>query len=220
MQKANMIKQQIQPFNVSDPAVLSALMNVPRENFVPEKYRAFAYADWMIPIGPSNRQEKMLFPRVEGRMLQALSLSKTDRVLEIGTGSGYFSALLGKLSKDVLSVDIYRDFSDMAALNTVSHGVNNICFETGDASQYWESKHPKFIGVKFDAIVITGGLPTFPEKYKNLLAEGGRMVAIIGALPSMQVIRVTAEKPEKKESLFDTVVPILKKVSVAPIFEF
>jgi protein-L-isoaspartate(D-aspartate) O-methyltransferase len=222
--KVNMVKQQIQPWNVTDPKVLAALLSLPREAFVPQKYRVFAFTDWMIPLSPLSRGEKMLTPSLEGKLLQALNLSKQDRVLEVGTGSGYFSALLGKLAKEVLSVDIYRDFSDEAALNAVSHGVNNVYFETGDASQSWEVKHPKFVGTQFDAIVITGALSSFPEAYKALLAEGGRMVAIIGEAPSMQVIRVTRDKGSlsefRQESLFDTVVPLLKKSIRQPVFSF
>ena len=206
-----MVKQQIQPWNVSDPLVLSALLSVRREDFVPEKYQLLAYADWMIPLA---RGEKMLTPGMEGKMLQALQLTEKELVLEVGTGSGYFSALLGKLSKQVVSVDIYREFSDMAALNSVSHGINNIIFETGDASSSWTpfGKEKKL----FDAIIFTGSLPTFPEDYKSLLAEGGRMVVAVGNAPSMEMIRLRAGRNSKgervfhQESLFDTVLPVLK----------
>jgi protein-L-isoaspartate(D-aspartate) O-methyltransferase len=205
-----MVKQQIQPWNVSDVRVLSALMSLRREDFVPEKYRSLAYAEWAIPL---SRGQKMLTPAVEGKLLQALQLKKTDLVLEIGTGTGYFSALLGKLAQQVVSVDIFREFSDMGALNSVSHGVNNIVFQTGDASREW----PLFgkEGRLFDAIIFTGSLPTFPDRYTGLLAEGGRLVVVVGEPPSMQVIRVTRVDAKKgasgfhRESVFDTVLPRL-----------
>jgi protein-L-isoaspartate(D-aspartate) O-methyltransferase len=209
-----MVKQQIQPWNVSDARVLSALMSLRREDFVPEKYRILAYADWMIPL---SRAQKMLTPGMEGKLLQALQLKKTDLVLEIGTGTGYFSALLGKLAHQVVSVDLFREFSDMGALNSVSHGVNNIVFQTGDASRGWslfgKDQRP------FDAIIFTGSLPTFPERYTALLSEGGRLVVGVGESPSMQVIRVTRADLKNgssvfhRESLFDTVLPrlIIKK---------
>ncbi len=219
--KINMVKQQVQPGGVSDPSVISALLSVHRENFVPEKYRAFAYADWMIPL---ERGQVMLSPLVEGKMLQALKLTKKDHVLEIGTGSGYFSALLGKLSKHVFSVDISRDFSDLAALNTVSYGVNNICFETGDASQSWKpsEKNQKLFQGTFDAIVFTGAMPVIPKAYKNLLGDGGRLVAILGTAPVMTVVRVTAgrnaqgERVFLEESLFETLAPPLRNSASTP----
>ncbi len=196
-------------WNVSDPVVLSALCQLRREDFVPEKYRAFAYADWAIPL---SRGQSMLTPALEVKLLQALQLKKKDRVLEIGTGSGYFSALLGKLSREVLSVDLYREFSDQAALNTVSRGVHNISFETGDASRCWTSSNKA--PALFDAIILSGSLSHFPETYLDLLAEGGRMVVAVGSAPVMQVIRVTAENLESRkfhrESLFDTVLPPLQ----------
>lgn len=211
--QGNMIAQQVRTWNVTAPNVIQAIEEVPREAFVPKKYKKFAYADMQIPI---RSGQVMISPTVEGRLLQALAIKKTDHVLEIGTGTGYTSAILGKLAKDVISVDVLRAFSDDASLKLVELGVNNVRFQTGDAAAGWES------GVPFDAILITGGLPELPESFKNMLTVGGRIVSIVGDAPNMQAVCVEriSNSDWKVTSLFDTVVPVLKNVSQPEEFNF
>jgi len=210
--KINMVRGQVQPYSVNDPSVISAMLHVPREAFVPPKYQDFAYADWTIPL---PHQELMLSPQVEGRLLHELQLSKKDSVLEVGTGSGYFSALLGLLSKQVLSVDCYRDFSDQAALAMIELGIHNLRFETRDVAQAWEDSRC------FDAIVITGGLLKIPASYYQALNPGGRLVAFVGDVEEMHVMKVTRTATGFQEKLcFDAQVPMLKNSARVSTFEF
>ncbi|NCX93322.1 MAG: protein-L-isoaspartate O-methyltransferase [Gammaproteobacteria bacterium] len=208
----NMLNQQIRTMNVTDDRVLEAILKTPRHDFVPTAYQALAYADMMIPI---SYGEYMLSPLVEARMLQALGLTGDEHVLEIGTGTGYFSALLGRLAKSVVSVDIHRDFSDMAALKMIEHKVFNVKFMTGSAAEGWSHGGP------FDAIVITGSLPVLPKAFLETLKIGGCVVAIVGDAPSMQVIRVRkTDQGSSMDNLFDTMVPALQGARVLDRFQF
>ena len=211
--QGNMVAQQVRTWNVVDSNIIQAIQDVPRDAFVPKKYKDFAYADIQVPI---RGGQVMLSPAVEGRLLQALAVKKTDHVLEIGTGSGYMSAVLGKLAKDVVSVDVLRGFSDDASLKLVELGVNNVRFQTGDAAFGWES------GAPYDAILITGGLPELPEAFKNMLSIGGRIVAILGDSPNMQAVCVerVSNSDWKITSLFDTSVPLLKNAPQHEEFNF
>ena len=178
----NMIEQQIRPWDVLDQRVLDLLHEVKREEFVPPQYRSLAFVDMEIPIGHG---EKMLPPRMEARMLQELVLQPTDRVLEVGTGSGYMTALLARCCAMVYSVDIVPEFTRAAAAKLTAHGIANTTLETGDAARGWERHAP------YDAIVLTGSVPLLPEAFQSSLAPGGRLLAIVGEPPVMEARLVT-----------------------------
>jgi len=199
----NMIEQQIRTWEVLDQRVLELLAKVPRENFVPEPYRALAFADMEIPIGYG---EKMLQPKVEARMLQELALSEQDRVLEVGTGSGYMTALLASVVAHVDSVDIQPEFTRTAAARLAAHGIGNVTLETGDAARGWDQHGP------YDAILLTGSVPILPETFKASLKAAGRLLAVIGEPPVMeaQLITNVGGGAYNAVSLFETCIAPLK----------
>ena len=180
----NMIEQQIRPWNVLDPEVLKLLSVVRREDFVPAERRELAFADLEIPLGELPGQT-MLAPKIEARMLQELALRNTDKVLEIGAGSGYMAALLAAKAEFVYSVDIDPALVDLARQNLAQAGVVNVSVDLGDAAQGWPLYAP------YDAIVVSGSLPLLPEALLRQLKIGGRLVAIVGELPAMQMQLVT-----------------------------
>ncbi|MBS1270011.1 MAG: Protein-L-isoaspartate O-methyltransferase [Gammaproteobacteria bacterium] len=209
----NMIEQQIRPWEVLDPRVLTALNDVPREEFVPPVYRNLAFADMHIALGHG---EIMMQPKQEARLLQALALKTKDRVLEIGAGSGYVTALLARLAGHVDSVDIYPDFIESAQDKLAAHGYTNVSFQEGDAAKGWESDH------RYDAILLTGSVPELPPRYKKLLADGGRLAAIVGNEPVMEAVLVEhlGNDQCRITSLFDTGLPPLVHAETTPSFEF
>jgi protein-L-isoaspartate(D-aspartate) O-methyltransferase len=198
----NMIEQQIRPAEVLDQNVLDAIAAMPREHFVPSAFRHLAFADIEIPLGNDQR---MLTPILEGRMLQALSVRSTDAVLEVGTGSGYTTALLSRLGRHVTSVEIHPEFTRRAQENLNRHHINNVTLEIGDASQDWAS------GAPYDVIAITGSLPLMPEQYKTRLKIGGRLFAIVGESPVMECVLITrmGEREWAQEALWETDAPPL-----------
>ncbi len=198
----NMIEQQIRPAEVLDQNVLDAIATMPREDFVPDAFRHLAFADIEIPLGHDQR---MLTPILEGRMLQALALRSTETVLEIGTGSGYSTALLARLGRHVTSVEIFPEFTRRAQEALNRHHINNVTLEIGDACQDWSS------GAPYDVVAITGSLPLMPENYKNRLKIGGRLFAIVGESPVMECVLVTrlGEKEWAQEALWETDAPPL-----------
>jgi len=209
----NMIEQQIRPWDVLDPQTLELLENIPREAFVPEGYRSLAYADIGIPLA---HDQVMMHPIVEARMLQALELNKSDNVLEIGTGSGYVTSMLATASHHVTSVDIFAEFTAEAGKRLAEHSIKNVTLETGDASQGWNSDET------FDAIVITGSLPTLPEGFNSLLNRGGRIFATIGQEPVMHatLLRRTDSGELISERLFETELPALVNAATPSSFVF
>ena len=178
----NMVEQQIRPWEVLDQRVLDLLAELKREEFVPPQYRSLAFVDMEIPIGHG---EKMLAPKMEARMLQELVLSPADRVLEVGTGSGYMTALIARSGAQVYSVDIVPEFTRSAAAKLAAHGISNATLETGDAARGWERYAP------YDAVVLTGSVPVLPEAFQLGLAPGGRLLAIVGEPPVMQARLIT-----------------------------
>ena len=197
----NMIEQQIRTWEVLDPIVLDLLHHVPREDFVPSVYKGLAFADLEIPLG---HDQFMLSPKMEARMLQSLNLKKTDRVLEIGTGSGYFTALLASLSEQVVSVEMFQEFSQRAAERLTRQGINNVTLEIGDGANTWDAG-------SYDAIVMTGSVPMLPENLLQQLKPEGRFLAIVGAAPAMEAVLVTCRQPGgyQRAKLFETVIPAL-----------
>jgi protein-L-isoaspartate(D-aspartate) O-methyltransferase len=178
----NMIEQQIRTWEVLDQRVLELLSKVPREDFVPEAYRALAFVDMEIPIGHG---EKMLQPKVEARMLQELTVGPQDHILEVGTGSGYMTALLASVAAHVYSVDIQPEFTRSAALKLAAHGIGNITLDTGDAARGWDKSGP------YDVILLTGSVPILPESFKASLKVGGRLLAVVGEAPVMEAQLIT-----------------------------
>lgn len=199
----NMIEQQIRPWEVLDPAVLDLLFVVKREDFTPGAYRALAFADLEIPLGHG---QVMLAPKIEARLLQELSVRKTDKVLEIGTGSGYMAALLAARAEHVVSVEIVPELAEQARRNLERAGVGNVAVETGDGAEGWSHRGP------YDVIVVSGALPSLPEALLKQLRVGGRLAAVVGEAPVMeaQLVTCTATGVYNTVNLFETVVPALK----------
>jgi protein-L-isoaspartate(D-aspartate) O-methyltransferase len=199
----NMIEQQIRTWEVLDADVLDLLKQVPREAFVPAKYAGVAFADLEIPIGEG---QTMLTPKLEGRILQALEIKSTDRVLEIGTGSGYLTALLAKSAAEVISVEIRAGLSAIAKQRLEQHGIENVILEIGDASNGWAAHAP------YDVIVYTGSLPLPPSSaVEQSLAVNGLLFVVIGEGPAMRatlIERISAED-FKHDILFETRLPTL-----------
>jgi protein-L-isoaspartate(D-aspartate) O-methyltransferase len=213
----NMVEQQIRPWNVLDPAVLDLLFEVKREDFVPEAYRGLAFMDLEIPLG---KGEVMMAPRVEARLVQEVNPKSTDRVLEIGTGSGYLTALLSRRAAEVLSIELYDEFWHRAATNLERAGIRNIHLKVGDAARNADA----FVNAsdKFDVIVLTGSVPVMPDAYLARLSPGGRAVAIVGEAPVMKAMLYThvAEGQYRQTELFETVLPPLVNAAPASHFEF
>ncbi|MGH8699580.1 MAG: protein-L-isoaspartate O-methyltransferase family protein [Burkholderiales bacterium] len=209
----NMVEQQIRPWEVLDPRVLDLLLRVRREEYVPARYRALAFADMEIPLGHG---EKMLAPRIEARMLQELALAPGERILEVGTGSGYMTALLASLGSPVCSVDIVAEFTQTAGAKLAAHGVTNVTLETGDAARGWDRHAP------YDAIVVTGSMPVLPDAFPRSLRPGGRLIAVVGEPPVMeaQLITCVAAGAYSTTGLFETCIPPLKNAVQPERFVF
>ena len=210
--RENMVEQQVRPWDVLDVRVLDVLLQLPREAFVPEPYRALAYADLAVPIGHG---ELMLKPVVEGRMLQALALAPTDDVLEIGTGSGFLSACLGRLARDVVSLDIHADLAESARARLAQSGFDgNVRIETADALRYQPNR-------QFDAICVSAAVDALPQVFLPWLRPGGRMFLVQGRAPAMKAVLVHNDvNGPRIESLFETVLPYLVGAAPTPEFQF
>ena len=209
----NMIEQQIRPWDVLDETVLSLLKRLKREDFVPAIYRNMAFMDIEIPLGHG---ESMLSPKVEARLLQELKLKPSDKVLEIGTGSGYMTALLASLAKQVYSVDIVPAFVAAAELKLTAHGLSNVTLETGDAAGGWAKHAP------YDVILLTGSEPILAQELIAQLNPGGRLIAFVGEAPAMAARRIKVIEPgvQTSQDLFETNVRALVNAPQAPQFVF
>ncbi|MEQ1776192.1 MAG: protein-L-isoaspartate O-methyltransferase [Burkholderiales bacterium] len=209
----NMVEQQIRPWEVLDTKVLDLLYKVRREDYVPDAHKALAFADLEIPIGHG---ESMLSPKLEARILQELAINSADRILEIGTGSGYLTALLASQGAHVYSVDIVAEFTQSAEARLARHGIKNVTFETGDAARGWGKHGP------YDVIVLTGSTPVLAEGFQQNLKAGGRLFAVVGMAPAMeaQLITCTAAGAYGNVSLFETVIPALRNAPQRAKFVF
>jgi protein-L-isoaspartate(D-aspartate) O-methyltransferase len=198
----NMVEQQIRTWEVLDQKVLDLMAEVPREDFVPAAYRNLAFADTCIPLAHG---QTMMLPRVEARMLQALQIEPDERVLEVGTGSGFVTALLARLARHVTSIEIHDALRRDALSKLEEHGIDNVDLQVGDASRGWDR------GAPWDVIAITGSVPVLDEHFQNSLAIGGRLFVIVGQEPAMEALLITrtSESQWATESLFETVVPAL-----------
>lgn len=209
----NMIEQQIRTWEVLDPVVLALLNEVPREHFVAESQAGLAFADVELPIGYG---QTMLSPKLEGRILQAVSLKKTDKVLLIGTGSGYLTALLAKLAAHVHSVEINPALSEIAQKRLAAEGINNVTLYIGDASVGWSTAAP------YDVIIFTGSTQLRPLAAEKMLSVGGRLFVVTGEAPIMQanLTQRISEDAFRHETLFETCLPQLINAPQTTKFEF
>ena len=208
-----MVEQQIRTWEVLDQDVLDLLYVVPREEFVPERHRALAFSDMQIPLGDSVR---MWEPKLEARVLQELEVRKTDRVLEVGTGSGYLTALLAHRAAHVYSVEINERLAAFGRANLERHGTDNVTLEIGDAARGWAKHAP------YHVIVLTGSTPVLPRAFLDQLEVGGRLFAVVGELPVMSARLLTCTAPGAYHTvdLFETVVAPLVNAEQPPRFRF
>jgi protein-L-isoaspartate(D-aspartate) O-methyltransferase len=208
----NMVEQQIRTWEVLDPEVLDLLFTVKREEYVPPAYRSLAFADLEIPLGDGQR---MWTPKLEARVLQALAVQPDQHVLEIGTGSGYFTALLAARGARVTSVEIAAGRAAAARANLVRHGFERVRVEVGDGAR-------GFGRDAYDVIVLTGSTPVLPDAFAAQLAAGGRLFAIVGEAPVMaaRLERRDADGRTSAAILFETVVPPLVNAAQPERFAF
>jgi len=211
----NMIQQQIRPWNVADDRVLSVMAEVPREQFVPDAYRSLAYADIEIPVGDG---QTMLAPKVVARMLQALDVQRVDKILEIGTGTGYLTACLSLLGGRVLSMEIHAPLAEQARATLDGLKLGRLQVQVGDGLAGPAKGGP------FDVIAVTGSLPSDKAlaALQAQLAPGGRLFAIVGEEPAMEALLVTRVEGRDfcRQTLFETSVPALEKAPEAEHFVF
>jgi protein-L-isoaspartate(D-aspartate) O-methyltransferase len=220
--REQMIEHQVRAWEVLNARVLSILRLVRREQFVPssQTYLAFADTDVPLPCG-----QHMLRPNVVGRLLQALELTSTDRVLEVGAGTGYVTACLAALASQVTSIELHATLADLARSNLAAGGVQNAEVVTADALQA-DSLQPgqtgQPSGPRYHAIAITGSLPVYDERFQRQLEIGGRLFVIVGEAPVMdaRLIRRVSEDGWVTESLFETVVAPLQNARQPPGFAF
>ena len=198
----NMVEQQIRPWQVLDPAVLHTLQHIARELFVPAAYQALAYTDTEIPLGHG---QAMVAPRIDARLMHDVALKPTDKVLEIGTGSGYLTALLADRSHHVVSLEINPELHATARANLQGAGISNVDLRMADGSAGASDAGP------FDAIVLGGSVYEVPQALLDQLKVGGRLIAIVGEEPVMQATlytRTSASAWDHK-ALWDTTAPRL-----------
>ena len=199
----NMVEQQVRTWEVLDQDVLDLLYAVPREEFVPAALRNLAFSDMEIPIGQG---ERMWAPKLEARLLQELAVQRTERVLEVGIGSGYLTALLAHRAAHVYSVEIHPELAELGRSNLARHGKENISLEVGDGAL----GYPKW--APYDVIVLTGSTPVVPQSVLDTLAPGGRLFAVVGDAPVMtaRISGCVATGAFRTVDLFETVLaPLL-----------
>lgn len=210
--RENMVEQQVRPWDVLDARVLETLATLPREAFVADSHRALAYADLELPLGHGQTMAK---PVIEGRTLQALKPQADEDVLEIGTGSGYLTACLAHLARDVVSLEIQPELADAARARLDATGLgNNVRIESVDALA-WNTDR------RFDVICVTGAVATVPARFLGWLRPGGRLFVVQGVSPVMEaVLHVADVNGTRIESLFETDLPYLVGAAPAPQFVF
>lgn len=205
-----MVEQQVRPWEVLDPRVLETLATLHREDFVLPRHRKLAFTDMALPL---EHGEFMMKPVIEGRLLQALDLSPEDEVLEIGTGSGFLTACLARLARDVHSIDIHADFVERARDRLAATGLANVRVEVADALAFAPTR-------RFDAVAVTGAVASVPAAFLGWLKPGGRMFVARGHAPSQEavVLRQGETAASAPESLFETDLPYLR--GAAPVERF
>lgn len=211
--RRQMVEQQVRTWDVLDRRVLDMLESLPRERFVPETHRDMAFADANVPLGHG---QVMMTPKMEGRLLQALNPQPGEKVLEIGTGSGFLAACLSRLGAEVLSVDIFPDFVERAEATLKGLGIRKVKLDTQDGTRLdWTKK-------RFDVIAVTGSLPIYSDIYAEQLNVGGRLFVIVGESPVMEALLVTrvSESAWSRQSLFDADIPALINATSPSKFVF
>lgn len=205
-----MVEQQVRTWDVFDDRVLTVMREVARDAFVPPAFRTVAFADTAIPLPHAQR---MLPPKVHGKILQALELRPSDVTLEVGTGSGYLTACMSRLCSRVRSLEIHPELTELARSNLLAAAANNAAVETFDAMRLEET-------AAYDAIAVTGSLPVYDERFQQALKIGGRMFVVVGTAPIMEAWKVTrlGEREWQRESLFETVIDPL--VNAARVSQF
>ncbi len=209
----NMIEQQIRTWEVLDHKVLQLLQDLPRENFVEPAYQGLAFADIEIPLGHG---QSMLSPKLEARIIQSLNIKHTDQVLHIGTGSGYFTALLARMAAHVISLDINAELSATAAYKLAQNDIHNVSIELANGVNGFNPHKP------YDVIVFTGSSPAEPPYVREQLKVGGVMFVVLGEAPVMQatLIERVSETAYRQDVLFETCIPELDNATQASSFEF
>lgn len=215
----NMVQQQVRPWNVDGESLLDALYTVRREDFTPPAHYSLAFMDVLVPLTEDvHAMEQglcMFQPRVEARMINDLDVQPTDRVLEIGTGSGYSAALLSKLAKEVVSLEIHADLAEMARENLADAGCNNVTVRVADGSKDTLPEGP------FDVILLSGSVEVLPQELLSHLKDGGRLGVIVGQAPVMRYTVITKQNGQTTStSPWDIVAPRLQGFATAPRFAF
>lgn len=198
----NMVKQQLRTGDVLEEHILALFDEFPREKFVPESLQQFAYSDMQIPL---PHQQFMMTPLEEGRILQALMLKGNETVLEIGTGTGYLTALLSRLCKKIISVDYFQDFTNAARTRLEQYQCDNVELVTGDGCRGWLEKAP------YDVVIMTGATETITDTQRLQVLPGGQLFAIIGKEPVMKGILFSLDHDGTwtQKMLFNTCIPPL-----------
>ncbi len=206
-----MLQQQLRAESVLDPRVLDTLATVPRENFVPPAYRGVAFADESIPLPCGQR---MMTPVQEGLLLQALDIGPADRILEIGTGSGYLTACLARLGAQVTSIELFPELADAARTRLETQGVTNCEVVLGDIFEMDTQRA--------DVIAVTGSLPVSHSQFAEWLNVGGRLFQVVGQSLPMFAWRIerVADREHRRDRLFETAVPPLVHAPVPAAFAF
>ncbi|HSN19532.1 MAG TPA: protein-L-isoaspartate O-methyltransferase [Usitatibacter sp.] len=209
----NMIEQQIRTWEVLDPVVLDLLFEVKREHFVPPEHRGVAFADLEIPLGHG---ESMMAPKIEARILQEVAVQPHEEVYEVGTGSGYLTALLARRARHVTSAEIYPDLEARAAANLRAAGIANVTLIEGDSARAPLSESA------YDVIVLTGSTPILPQAFLDRLKPGGRLFAVMGDPPAMHAVLVRQPVPGSFQhtELFETVLKPLVNCAQPARFRF
>jgi protein-L-isoaspartate(D-aspartate) O-methyltransferase len=209
----NMVEQQIRPWQVLDPQVLTVLSNVQRELFVPQAYQAMAYTDTDIPLGHG---ESMAPPRVAARLMHDLHLTGTEKVLEIGTGSGYMAALLAGRAQRVVSLEINPELASNARNNLQRAGITNVDVRVADGSAGASGDAP------FDAIVLGGSVAEVPQALLQQLKVGGHLLAIVGHdhVMAATLYTRTADAAWSSKALWDHTAPRLQGFTEPARFKF
>lgn len=210
--RENMVYNDIRPLYVFDEKVLQAIKKIPRERFLPDEYKKIAYVDYAIPLGYN---QETLEPNIIGRICQRIKCSKEDNVLEIGTGSGYLTAILATLSKKVISIEIIKDLANKASENLKKLNYRNVELIAADAFSYKFDR-------KFDVIVFTGSIDFVPDEFKEMLNINGRIFAVTGYAPAMnaKIITKTSKSNFSEVKIFETVIPRLINAPELSKFEF
>lgn len=200
--RTNMIKQQLRTGNVLDEKILALYERFPRDTFVPETMQNFAWSDMQLPLAHDQR---MLTPLEEGLILQALQLNGHETVLEVGTGTGFFTALLSQLAKQVISIDYFQDFTESAQKKLAQYDCNNVELLTADGCNGWLDKAP------YDVVIISGAIEAITETIRLQVVPGGKLCVILGKSPVMQCMLFTLDHDNNwtESLLFETCVPPL-----------